>query len=377
MNGVLAVLLKEFSHIRRQPSTLFFALLVPAMQLIIFGYAANRMIQHIPLVVMDLDARQDSRELIDGFVNTRSFEVVGHATNWEQLTRAMRSGLARAALVIPPDYSRRLLSGQHATVQLLVDGSDAQVATTAMNSGSMLLQHRSLLKLQVAGVTLARDEFGHPALPSDLRPVVLYNPDLEDPFFYVPGLAAIILQMVLSFLTAFSIAREREQGTLEQLFVTPVSGTALLLGKLTPYAVLSIGELLVVLSVMTGVFGVPIRGSLVVLSATSAIFIVTALALGLMISTLVSTQLAAMQVTFLFMLPSVLLSGFVFPRSEMPLPLYALSSVLPATYIVQIYRAVIVRSADLADILPSVVGLLACLTVIAAISLARFRKTLD
>lgn len=377
MKGLLAVLLKEFSHIRRQPSTLFFALLVPAMQLTIFGYAANRMIQHIPLVVMDLDARQDSRELIDAFVNTRSFEVVGHVTHWEQVVRDIRSGMARAALIIPPDYSERLLGGQQATVQLLVDGSDAQVATTAVNTGSLLMQHQSLLRLQVAGVALARDESGRPALPADLRPVVLYNPDLEDPYFYVPGLAAIILQMVLSFLTAFSIAREREQGTLEQLFVTPVSGTALLLGKLTPYAVLSIGELLVVLTVMTGVFGVPIRGSLALLGATSAVFIVTALALGLMISTLVSTQLAAMQVTFLFMLPSVLLSGFVFPRSEMPLPLYALSSVLPATYIVQIYRAVIVRGADLADIVPSVLGLVACLGVIVTISLARFRKTLD
>jgi ABC-type multidrug transport system permease subunit len=378
VNGLLAVMSKEFSHIRRQPSTLFFALLVPAIQLAIFGYAANTTIERIPLAVFDLDRRQDARELQDALVNTRAFDIVEHVNSREQLERAVRSGRARAVLVIPPDYSERLLGRQRATVQLQIDGSDAQVATTALNSASLLVQNLSLSRLSGTGrPPLARDESGHAALPQELRPRVLFNPDLEDTYFYVPGLTAIILQMVLSFLTAFSIAREREMGTLEQLFVTPVSAGGLLIGKLAPYALLSVFELLVVLTVMTVVFAVPINGSLLLVAAASALFIVTALALGLMISTIARSQLSAMQLTFLIMLPSVLLSGFVFPRSEMPLPLYVLSSVLPATYIVQVYRAVIVRGADLWDVLPALGGLLACLAVVVTVSLVRFRKTLD
>jgi len=205
----------------------------------------------------------------------------------------------------------------------------------------------------------------------------LFNPDLQSAHFFVPGLIAIILQLVLVFLTGFSIVRERELGTLEQLFVTPVGRLGLLLGKLLPYALLAFCELLLVLVLMVGVFGVPIHGNLWLLLLLCGLFIVTALGLGLLISTLAKTQLESMQLAFLVMLPSVLLSGFMFPRSEMPLPIYLVSFLIPVTYFIELLRGVILRGADLLDLVPSVAGLSACCLTVLTLSLLRFRKQLD
>ncbi|MEW6745205.1 MAG: ABC transporter permease [Planctomycetota bacterium] len=381
MRGYWAILAKEFAHLRRQRSTLAFALVIPVIQLTIFGYAANTTLDHIPLAVFNLDGRQESRRLIESMENTRTFQIVQSATSYDEFHRALSSGRARAGLLIPADYSARLLRGEQARVQMQIDGSDSQTATATLNTANLLIENLAIQRARGKAEALqagpTRDERGRVALPIESRPRMLFNPDLHDSNFFVPGLIAIILQFVLSFLTAFSIAREREHGTLEQLFVTPVSGTGLLLGNLTPYALLSLAELLLVLVLMTTLFRVPIAGSLALLLALSALFILTALGLGLMISTLASSQLQAMQYTFLVMLPSVLLSGFVFPRAEMPLPLYILSAALPATYFVDILRGVIVRGADLIDVMPSVFGLSCCAAVILVISVARFRKTID
>ena len=209
-----------------------------------------------------------------------------------------------------------------------------------------------------------------------MRPRLLYNPDLESSRFFVPGLVGIILQLVTLFLTSFAAVRERELGTLEQLFVTPVSRAGLLLGKLLPYAVIGFAELLLVLTVMVYLFGVPIRGDIPLLLGLSTLFLVTSLGMGLFVSTLAKTQLQAMQFAFLIMLPSVLLSGFMFPREEMPLPIYAISFGLPVTYYLEILRGVVLRAADLADLAPSVLGLATCCAVILAGSIGRFRKQL-
>ena len=191
------------------------------------------------------------------------------------------------------------------------------------------------------------------------------------------GLIAIVLQVVLAFLTSFSIVKERETGTLEQLFVTPVSPRGLLLGKLTPYVLLATIEMVIILALMVGLFGVPIQGSLMLLFPLGGLFIFTVLGLGLLISTLARTQLQAMQISLLFMLPSVLLSGFVFPRSEMPWPLYAVGGILPVTYFLQILRGIVLRSADAMDLLPNIIGLAICCVAILTLSLSRFRKQLD
>lgn len=380
MTGFWAILYKEFAHIRRDRGTLFFAFLIPAIQLTIFGYAINVTIEDIPLVVLDLDQRADSRELISAFENTHTFEVALYAHSHDEFHHALTSGRAKAGIIIPPDYSARLLSGERADVQLLADGSDSQVATTAMNSANLLISRLAIGRARAFGDALhvapARDPAGNLAPPIEARVRLLYNPNLESARFFVPGLVGIILQLVLLFLTSFSIVRERERGTLEQLFVTPVSRGGLIFGKLVPYALMAIGELLIVLVIMTTVFAVPIRGSLLLLVPLCMLFILTALGLGLLISTLARTQLGALQSAFIVMLPSVLLSGFMFPRAEMPLPIYAVSCLLPVTYFIEILRGVILRGADFTDVAPFAAGLGVCCVVILTLSVTRFRKQL-
>lgn len=378
MQGLLAILTKEFYHLRRQPTTLIFMLLVPVFQTIVFGFAVDMQIENIPMVVYNLDGRAASRELIASFINTRTFRVVEQVYDEPAFERTMISGRAKAGLRIGPDYTDRLLHGEQAQVQLLVDGSDSQVATTALNTAKLLGFSQSVRLAKAGGEAAqfapARDATGHAAIPIDVRPRLLYNPNLESAHFFVPGLVGIILQLVTLFLTAFAIVRERELGTLEQLFVTPVGRAGLLLGKLVPYAIVGFVETMAVLVVMVYVFSVPIHGSLALLLALSLLFLVCSLGLGLLVSTISRTQAQAFQAAFVVMLPSVLLSGFVFPRAEMPLPIYLVTFAIPVTYFLEILRGVILRAADFAALIPHVIGLTVCCVVVLALSLARFRK---
>lgn len=381
MNGLQAILLKEFAHIRREPLTLFFAFVIPVLQLTIFGYAIQTTIEDIRTVVFDLDGRDDSRRLIDAFVNSRKFKITEEVHDQAAFDAALSSGRAKVGIKIPPDYTESLLRGQQASVQVLIDGSDSQVATTALNGAALLGLNLSLGRgrtfaegLQVA---VARTPAGKFAPPIDVRPRLLYNPNLQSAYFFVPGLIGIIMQLVTLFLTSFAIVRERELGTLEQLFVTPVGRGALLLGKLIPYAIIGFIETLIVLTVMVFIFSVPIRGDLVLLLGLSLLFLFTALGLGLLVSTLARTQLQAIQFAFIVMMPSILLSGFVFPRDSMPTPIYWLSFGIPVTYFIEILRGIILRAATLRDLLPHVAGLIVCCTAILVLSVARFRKQLD
>ncbi|MCA9040357.1 MAG: ABC transporter ATP-binding protein/permease [Planctomycetaceae bacterium] len=379
-NGLGAILVKEFAHIRREPTTLFFMFVVPVLQTIIFGYAIDTQIEQIPTIVYDLDGRSAGRELTSAFANTNTFEIIGRAYDSESFRRALTSGRAKVGICIPPDYSERLLRGEQVSVQILIDGSDSQIATTALNAANLLGVNISIDLARARGeaspTVPARDETGKAALPIEMRPRLLYNPDLESSHFFVPGLVGIILQLVTLFLTSFAIVREREKGTLEQLFVTPVGKAGLLLGKLTPYALLGFIETLIVLVMMVYLFGVPITGQLSSLLLLSMLFLVCALGLGILVSTLAKTQLQAIQFAFIIMLPSVLLSGFMFPRAQMPTPIYLATFGIPVTYFIEILRGIVLRGADLPDLFPQVLGLLACCGVIFAWSLARFRKQL-
>jgi len=381
MNGFWAILVKEFAHIRRDPATIFFTFMVPVLQMTIFGFAIDVTIDNIPLVVWDLDGRDQSRQLIEALENTRTFQVWDRVQDEESFHRAITSGWAKAGILIPSNYSERLLAREQAQVQVLIDGSDSQVATTALNTVNLLATQLSLGRARSVGesaqIAAARDIEGRPALPVEVRARLLYNPNLESAHFFVPGLIAIILQLVLLFLTSFSIVREREFGTLEQLFVTPVGRAALLLGKLIPYALMAFGELLIILLAMVLIFQVPINGSLGLLLSLSCLYIVTVLGLGLLISTLARTQLEAIQIAFLVMLPSVFLSGFMFPRSEMVLPIRAIGYLLPVTYFVEIVRGVILRGADLIDLVPYILGLSICCVCILGLSIRRFHKQID
>ena len=380
-DGLFAVMVKEFYHIRRQPSTIFFMLVVPVMQTIIFGYAIDTQIENIPSVVLNLDGRAQSRQLVDSFANTRRFTIIGEVHNEDDFMHAIRSGNAKVGIKIPPNYSDRIIRGEQVQVQVLIDGSDSQVATTALNTSQLLGINASIAlarqKAETVQIAPARDAKGRGELPIEFRPRLLYNPDLKSAYFFVPGLVGIILQLVTLFLTSFAIVRERELGTLEQLFVTPVGRTGLLLGKLVPYAAVGFVETLIVLCVMIYVFGVPIQGSIGLLLSLAMLFMVCSLGLGLLVSTIAKIQVEAVQFAFVVMLPSVLLSGFVFPRSEMPLPIYVLTFAIPATYFIEILRGIVLRGATYVDLIPMIVGLAICCVVVLTISISRFRKQLE
>lgn len=380
-HGLVGIAVKEFAHIRRDPSTLFFMFVIPIIQLAVFGYALDTQIEFIPTVVYNLDGRKDSQDLLERFVNTRVFTVVRAARNENEFRHAMSSGLAKVGILVPPDFSDKLLKQERVAVQVLVDGSDSQVATTALNTakllGASVSMTRSRTAAEMAQFAPARDETGRLATPIDIRPRLLYNPNLLSERFFVPGLIGIILQLVTLFLTTFAIVRERELGTLEQLFVTPVGRMGLTLGKLAPYAIIGVVETVLVLTVMVFLFDVPIHGSLWLLLTLSTLFICCAMGLGLMISNISKTQIQAMQFAFLVMLPSVLLSGFMFPRNNMPLPIFLLTFAFPVTHFVEILRGIILRGATLVDLIPSVVGLAICMVVILTLSVWRFQKSLD
>ncbi len=380
MDGFVAILRKEFAHLRREPSTLFFLLVIPLLQTLIFGYAIDTEVEHLPTVVYDLDGRSEARDLVAAFENTRTFTVIERVHDDESFERALTSGRAKVGIRVPADLSERLVRGEQAHVQVLIDGSDAQVATTALTTANLLGLRRSMgggrAVAEANSLAPARDAAGRFALPLEVRPRLLFNPDLESSHFFVPGLVGIILQLVTLFLTSFAIVRERELGTLEQLFVTPVGRAGLVLGKLAPYALVGFVETLVVLVAMVFVFGVPIAGSLTLLLSLSALFIVCSLGMGLFVSTIARSQAQAFQFAFVIMLPSILLSGFMFPRAEMPEPIWLLSFTLPATHFLEILRGVVLRGADLADVAPSAYGLAAVTFVVLAVAVARFRKQL-
>lgn len=380
MKGFTAIFLKELTHVRRERSTLLFAFLIPVLQLSIFGYAIDIKIEHIATVVLNLDGREQSRRLIEAFANTRTLKITETAQSDEQFDRAMSSGRTKVGIRIPPDYSERRMRGEQAYVQVLIDGSNSNVATTALSTANQVGMNLSMREIRsredLRATPTARGETGQSALPIEIRGRMLYNPDLISARFFVPALVGIILQNVTIFLTSFSIVREREHGTLEQLFVTPVSRAGLMLGKLAPYTIMGFVETLIILLVMVYIFGVPIQGNLLLLLGLTLLFLLAALGLGLLISTAAQSQLQALQVSFIILLPSILLSGFVFPRETIPPAVAWISYLIPVTYYLEILRGIILRAADLRDLMPHIVGLSVCCVVILSMSIARFRKQL-
>lgn len=366
--GLYSVIYKETIHILRDPRTLFLMLLVPGIQLTIFGYAIELDVKHIGTVVQNLDGRPESMRLIEAFQNSGYFDIEGFAFTDDALMAKVVSGEAKVGIVIPPDYSDKLLLRERTQVQVLIDGSDANVAMQALNVANAITLRTSL------AATAGGDE-GPPEPLVEARPRVLFNPDMRTERFMVPGLVGIVMQLVTMFLTAFAIVREKENGTLEQLMVTPVSRLGLMAGKLIPYGVVGTIETALVLLIMRFLFDVHISGSVVLLAALSLLFLFTSLGLGLLVSTIATSQVQAIQVAFVIMLPSVLLSGFIFPLEAMPLPIYALGHAIPATYFIQILRGIILRGADLTHLWQEAVILFGFGVALLAISTARFRKT--
>ena len=363
--GLWPVMRKEVIHIRRDPATRFiFA--IPLLELLLFGYAIEMDVKNISTVVFNLDQQKESRELIREFESTRYFRVTGQVYSDRELERAIVSGRAKVGIKIPPDYSEQLVNGRQASVQVLIDGSDSTSALRLLQASQTLGFLKSLKKIGFTTEMVA----------VDVRPRLLFNPNLESANFFVPGLIGVILQLVTVFLTAFSIVRERERGTMEQLLVTPVSKEGLILGKLLPYCAIGFMQTGLVLSVMVILFGVPIHGSVSLLLLLSGVFLIPALGMGIVISTFARNQGEAMQMAMMVMLPSILLSGFVFPRESMPYAIYLLTFLIPATYYLEILRGIILRGAGWAALWDEALVLLIFGILFMVLSAVRFKKRL-
>ncbi|MFY9573948.1 MAG: ABC transporter permease [Blastocatellia bacterium] len=370
--GFKSVFYKEVIQISRDPLTLLLMLAMPMIQLLVFGYAINTDVRDIKTAVYNLDIGPQSRELLQAFENTDYFQIVRYVGSDEELNNAIVAGKVKIGIKIPPDYSDRLLAGRQATVLVLIDGSDSSIATQSLQVASQVGLTESLSRI---GNELRRVQ-GTSELPIEIRPKMLFNPDSRSANFMVPGLIAVILQIITTLLTAFSIVRERERGTLEQLLVTPIRPFGLMLGKLVPYGLIGVVETVTVLTVMRLVFDVPIRGSLLLLIALSILFLFTALAIGLLISTKAQSQMQALQLAWLIMLPSVLLSGFMFPRDSMPVVMQLIGYLVPATHFMEIIRGIVLRGATLVDLLPEVSILAFMGLALLVLSAFRFRKKL-
>jgi drug efflux transport system permease protein len=360
---------KEFIQMKRDRLTLGIMIGIPVVQLLMFGYAIQTDVRHIPTVVLDRSRTPESRDLIAAFENTGSFRIVDHVDGQPALDAAIERGQAQAGIIVPPEYARDLGRGRTATVQVVIDASDPLSSQSALAAAAGVGQVRNLAAL-VAGA-------GRLSVPIDVRVRPRYNPGLRSPNYIVPGLVGVILTLTLVLITAMAIVRERERGTLEQLIVTPITKTELMLGKIAPYIGVGIVQMTAVLTLGRFVFDVPLSGSLLLLYGVSLIFVIASLSFGLFISTMVSNQQQAMQVSFFFVMPNILLSGFMFPRAAMPALFQWFSLLLPLTHYLQVLRGILLKGVGLEAIWPQV--LILCGFAVALISLAvrRFHKTLD
>jgi ABC-2 type transport system permease protein len=337
LRGFRAILYKEFIILVRDRTTLFFMFFPPLLQIVAFGFALDNDVKHMAMAVYNEDRTTESRQLVDAFVNTQTFRVVKEVNSLAELEEMVRRGKAYAGLQIPPDFTRKLHARQKANVQVLIDGSNSTTALQALNTALGVAFQRS--------VSILLGETGRRELPIEVRPQVLYNPSMRAPNFFVPGVIGTALQIATVFAAAMSIVRERERGTLENLFVSPMTRWGLMLGKIVPYLCVSMTMALFLFTILRWVFFVPIHGSLIMLFIAAFLYVFALLSLGLLVSTKAQSQNEALQMSMTVLLPSIFFSGFIFPRETMPWIFYAISTVLPATYFIELMRAIILRGA--------------------------------
>ena len=363
---------KEFVQMRRDRATLGLMLVIPVMQLLLFGYGIRLDVKHLPTTVYDASRTQESRALVQRFEATGNFAMHGRASSYADAIRRVDDGLVHAAIIVPEDYARRVKRGRTANVQVLVDATSPTASQSAI-AAAQLVGQRSSLELLARQAAAA----GPAALPIDVRVRPLYNPALSSPLFIVPGIIGMILSNILIVVTAMAVVRERELGTLEQLIVTPLRPSEIMLGKIAPYVLVGFAQITAVLVVGHSLFHVPIRGSLALIYSLSLLFIVASLGMGLFISTLARTQAQAMQTSFMVLLPNVLLSGFMFPREGMPPFIRQIGLLLPLTYYLEIMRSIVLKGVGLAALWPQALALLGFAVLFFTFSTLRFHKQLE
>ncbi|MFZ5590818.1 MAG: ABC transporter permease [Bacillota bacterium] len=366
MHRILAILRKEFIQLRRDRLTVALVFMLPLVQLLLFGYAIQTEVRHIPTVVFDQSLSAESREMLAAFQASGYFDITHSAGSYQEVNQLIDRGVVQVGIVFPPDFARSVARGDSAAVQVLVDASDNMVAASAVATANAI----GLLKSQQV---LAR-RAGTLTVPYDIRVRPWYNPDGITAYYMVPAILGIIVTMTMVMLTSIGIVRERERGTLEQLMVTPVRPYELILGKIIPYIVLGYLQITVALLVGAVIFHVPVRGSLLELYLLTLFFITASLGLGIFISNIARTQMQAMQMSFFILLPSILLSGFMFPRAAMPVLIQYIGNLIPLTYYLLIIRGIVLKGIGFAYLVPQVAALLVFTIVLLTLSIAKFKK---
>lgn len=366
-----ALLIKEFIQMRRDRLTFAMMVVMPIIQLLLFGFAINTDVKHLSTIVFDQSLQQEGRDLLSALQASEYFDIKYVAKNYQEINEAVDSGKAKVGVIIPPDYTDNLKHGRSAAVQVIVDASDSMTASSAISSAQLIGQMRSqeILLKQMQG-SLGKQV----VLPIDIRIRPWYNPDFISAFYMVPGILGIVLTMTMVMITSMAIVRERERGTLEQLIVTPLKSHELMLGKIIPYIFIGYVQVTLALVVGSMVFAVPLRGSIALLYGLTTLFIIASLSLGVLISTSAKTQMQAMQMSFFVFLPSVLLSGFMFPREAMPQLFYQLGHLLPLTFYLEILRAIVLKGIGLNFLWSQVFALIVYILVALSISIIKFQK---
>jgi len=363
---------KEFIHIRRDPRTLAIMVVMPLVMLILLGYAATTDIEHLRTAVYDGDKSSQSRALIEAYRASNSFDFVAFVPREEDLAYLVDRGDVRGALIIPAGYGQKIVAQDKAEIAFLIDGSDPTAANTVLAASQQVGQ--------AVSVNLIEQELGRSvdSMPGvEVRPRVWYNPNLESAYFMIPGMIVLVLFVFTILFTATAIVRERELGTIEQLIVTPIRPLELIVAKVLPYVLVSFVVVIEVLVMGVLLFGVPINGSVPLLLALSALFLLTSLGVGIFVSSTATTQHEALLMTFATALPTVYLSGFLFPIEAMPRWLQMITYLVPARYAMVIMRGIILKGVGLTILIEQVAAVLIFSTIVVVLAATRFRKKLE
>ena len=371
-NRFLAVLIKEFRQVRRDRLTFAMMVGVPIMQLILFGFAINSDPKHLPLALVDADRSEFSRSFIAALENSAYFEITARPAGEKEGDAMLAEGIVQFVLVIPPDFSRKLIRGERPAMLLAADATDPAATGNAIAAINAIGQ-RSIGR-ELAG-PLASLRPVEP--PFEIRIQRRYNPEGLTRYNVVPGLIGVILTMTMVMMTALAMTRERERGTMENLLATPAKPVEVMFGKIVPYILIGYVQVLVILVVARLLFDVPMVGSLALLSVVLVVFIAANLAVGFTFSTIARNQLQAMQLTFFFFLPSMLLTGFMFPFRGMPGWAQAIGEALPLTHFLRVVRGILLKGNGIAEVTPHLWPIALFMAVAGAVALLRYRQTLD
>jgi ABC-2 type transport system permease protein len=370
LERLLALSLKELLHIVRDRQVIYLALGMPVVMVLIFGYAVTFDVDGIRLAIVDQDRSPASRRLIEAMTSSGTFQVARRLESADEVERLFRRDEVKAALVIPPDFSRQLLRGGVARYQLLVDGSNGTSAQIALGYAAEASQRETLAALERAGLQAG--------IPLEGRVQTWFNPGVRSAFYVVPGLVAIIIGVLCVLLSTLTVAREWERGSMEQLFATPVGRLSVVLGKMLPYVLVGVIQTLLVLVAGAWLFEVPVRGSLLLLFAATLLFLVCVLGQGFLISVVTKNQQVATQAGAVSaMLPALLLSGFLFPVENMPTLLQGISYAVPTRYMISILRGILLQGRGVAELWPPLLGLAALALAMVTLSTLKFRRRLD